>query len=171
MAYRRALAAGGSYRCVGGSVRAVLRVVTLGWAISKVTGRSMGVLVVHQGPVHLEPLAELCVTGDVRIHIKRTFGLDEVPAALAHVGEGRALGKVVVIPCYRETKVPARGGVTRPLSRRGGARAGRGRSERFRVLRPSPIRLRCSQPAARADPGSGPMSGWMHSAGGNGKSR
>ncbi|MGZ5299372.1 MAG: zinc-binding dehydrogenase [Actinomycetota bacterium] len=28
----------------------------------------------------------------------RTFGLDEVPEALAHVGEGRALGKVVVVP-------------------------------------------------------------------------
>ena len=31
------------------------------------------------------------------IHIDRTFALDEVPAALAHVGEGRALGKVVVV--------------------------------------------------------------------------
>lgn len=30
--------------------------------------------------------------------IDRTFTLDEVPAALAHVGEGRALGKVVVTP-------------------------------------------------------------------------
>jgi NADPH:quinone reductase-like Zn-dependent oxidoreductase len=34
----------------------------------------------------------------VDIHIDRTFALDEVPAALAHVGEGRALGKVVVTP-------------------------------------------------------------------------
>jgi NADPH:quinone reductase-like Zn-dependent oxidoreductase len=97
-AYRRALAPGGTYRCVGGSVRAVLRVVTLGWAVSKVTGRSMGVLLVNEGPAHFEPLAELCVTGDVKIHIDRTFGLDEVPDALAHVGQGRALGKVVVIP-------------------------------------------------------------------------
>jgi NADPH:quinone reductase-like Zn-dependent oxidoreductase len=36
------------------------------------------------------------VEGEIEIHIDRTFGLDEVPAALAHVGEGRALGKVVV---------------------------------------------------------------------------
>jgi NADPH:quinone reductase-like Zn-dependent oxidoreductase len=34
----------------------------------------------------------------VSIHIERTFGLDEVPQALAHVGEGRALGKVVITP-------------------------------------------------------------------------
>jgi hypothetical protein len=32
----------------------------------------------------------------VTIHIDRTFGLDEVPAALARVGQGRALGKVVI---------------------------------------------------------------------------
>ena len=34
--------------------------------------------------------------GDIRISIDRTFELAEVPEALAHVGEGRALGKVVV---------------------------------------------------------------------------
>ena len=31
-AYRRALAPGGTYRCAGGSVRALLRVLTVGWA-------------------------------------------------------------------------------------------------------------------------------------------
>jgi NADPH:quinone reductase-like Zn-dependent oxidoreductase len=41
-------------------------------------------------------LADLCVAGEIAIHIDRTFGLDDVPAALTHVGEGRALGKVVV---------------------------------------------------------------------------
>ena len=49
-----------------------------------------------QGPAHFEPLAARCAAGEVGIHIDRTFALDEVPAALAHVGEGRALGKVVV---------------------------------------------------------------------------
>jgi hypothetical protein len=32
----------------------------------------------------------------VGIHVDRSFGLEEVPQALAYVGEGRALGKVVV---------------------------------------------------------------------------
>ena len=95
-AYRRALAPGGTYRCVGGSVRSLLRVLTVGWLAGRVTGRSIGLLVVKEGPAHFEPLADLCVAGKVRIHIDRTFTLDEVPAALAHVGEGRALGKVVV---------------------------------------------------------------------------
>jgi NADPH:quinone reductase-like Zn-dependent oxidoreductase len=95
-AYRRALAPGGVYRCVGGSVRALLRVLTVGPVAGRVTGRSIGVLIVKGGPSHFGPLADLCVTGDVRIYLDRSFTLDEVPAALAHVGEGRALGKVVV---------------------------------------------------------------------------
>ncbi len=77
-------------------MRALLRVLTIGWIAGRLTGRRMGVLAVRQGPSHFEPLAELCVAGDVSIHIDRTFGLDDVPEALAHVGEGRALGKVVV---------------------------------------------------------------------------
>jgi NADPH:quinone reductase-like Zn-dependent oxidoreductase len=96
-AYRRSLAPGGRYRCVGGSVRALLRVLTVGSVLGRITGRSIGVLVVKQGPAHFEPLADLCVTGDVKIHIDRAFALDEVPAAIARVGQGRALGKVVVV--------------------------------------------------------------------------
>ena len=95
-AYRRALAPGGRYRCVGGSVSALLRVVTIGAILGRLTGRSLGLLMVKPGPTHFAPLAELCLSGDVRIHIDRRFGLDEVPQALARVGEGRALGKVVV---------------------------------------------------------------------------
>lgn len=97
-AYRRALARGGRYRCVGGSVPTLLRVLTVGALVGRATGRSLGVLVVKEGPDHFGPLADLCASGDVRINIDRTFGLHEVPAALAHVGEGRALGKVIVVP-------------------------------------------------------------------------
>jgi NADPH:quinone reductase-like Zn-dependent oxidoreductase len=95
-AYRRALARGGRYYCVGGSVPTLLRVVTIGSIAGRLTGRRLGLLVVKQGPTHFEPLADLCVSGQVGIHIDRTLGLDEVPNALRHVGEGRALGKVVV---------------------------------------------------------------------------
>jgi NADPH:quinone reductase-like Zn-dependent oxidoreductase len=95
-AYRRALAPGGTYRCVGGSVPALLRVLTVGQVVGRLTRRRIGVLAVKQGPAHFEPLAALCVAGEVRIHIDQAFALDDVAAALAHVGEGRALGKVVV---------------------------------------------------------------------------
>jgi NADPH:quinone reductase-like Zn-dependent oxidoreductase len=95
-AYRRALAPGGRYRCVGGSVRALLRVMTIGSLAGRLTRRRLGVLAVREGPAYFAPVAELCAAGDLNVHIDRTFSLDEVPAALAHVGEGRALGKVVV---------------------------------------------------------------------------
>jgi NADPH:quinone reductase-like Zn-dependent oxidoreductase len=97
-AYRRALAPGGRYRCVGGSVRALLRVLTIGATAGVVTGRRLGVLVVKPGPDHFQPLTDLCVAGQVGIHIDRTCTLDEVPEGLAQVGEGRALGKIVVTP-------------------------------------------------------------------------
>ena len=95
-AYRRALARGGRYRCVGGPVRTLLRVVTVGSVVARLTGRRMGMLVVRDGPAHFEPMAEKCASGDVDIHIDRLFELADVPEALAHVGEGRALGKVVI---------------------------------------------------------------------------
>jgi NADPH:quinone reductase-like Zn-dependent oxidoreductase len=95
-AYRRALAPGGRYRCVGGTGRALLRILTVGALAGLVTGRSLGVLAVREGPEHFAPLAARCASGEVSIRIDRTFGLDEVPAAMAYVGEGRALGKVVV---------------------------------------------------------------------------
>ena len=96
-AYRRALAPGGVYRCVGGSVRSLLRILTVGWLAGRLTGRSLGVLIVNEGPEHFAPLAELCATGEVEVHIDRTYPLEQTAAALAHVGEGRALGKVVVL--------------------------------------------------------------------------
>jgi len=95
-AYRRALARGGRYRCAGGTVRALLRVLTVGAVAARVTGRRMGVLVVRQGPASFTRLADLCVAGEVTIHVDRTYALDDVAEALASVGEGRALGKVVV---------------------------------------------------------------------------
>jgi NADPH:quinone reductase-like Zn-dependent oxidoreductase len=94
--YRRALVRGGRYRCVGGSVPALLRVLTIGWLAGRLTGRRLGVLAVREGPAAFGPLADRCMAGDVDVHIDRTFGLQDVAQALTHVGEGRALGKVVV---------------------------------------------------------------------------
>jgi NADPH:quinone reductase-like Zn-dependent oxidoreductase len=95
-AYRRAVPRGGRFYCVGGTSRALLRVLAAGFVVGSLTGRRLRVLVVKPGPASFEPLAEMCLSGDVQIHIDRTFTLDEVPEALAHLGEGRALGKVVV---------------------------------------------------------------------------
>ena len=78
------------------SVPTLFRVVTVGAIAGRRTARRIGILAVSEGPSHFEPLAALCVGGHVGIHIDRTFALEEVPEALRYVGEGRALGKVVV---------------------------------------------------------------------------
>jgi NADPH:quinone reductase-like Zn-dependent oxidoreductase len=95
-ACRRALAPGGRYWCVGGPVRTLLAIMTVGSVIGRLSGRRLGVLVVPQGPRYFTPLTDLVLAGDIAIHIDRTFRLEEVPEALRYVGEGRALGKVVV---------------------------------------------------------------------------
>ena len=96
-AYRRALARHGRYLCVGGSAGTMLRVLSAGALLGVASGRSIRVLAVKQGPDHFRPLGDLCANGSVKIHVDRTFELDQVPAALAFVGEGLALGKVVVL--------------------------------------------------------------------------
>ncbi|MET8650888.1 NAD(P)-dependent alcohol dehydrogenase [Nocardia aurea] len=95
-ACRRALVRGGRYRCVGGTTRALLRIATVGALAGMVTGRRMGVLAVELGPSHFTPLAEQHSAGRLDIHIDRRFALDDAPRALSYVGEGHALGKVVV---------------------------------------------------------------------------
>jgi NADPH:quinone reductase-like Zn-dependent oxidoreductase len=97
-AYRRALAPGGRYWMVGGTGRTILRVLTLGTLVGALSGRRIGVMAVRQGPEHFGALAQRVVDGDVSVRIDRVFPLEEVPAALTHHGEGRALGKVVIVP-------------------------------------------------------------------------
>jgi NADPH:quinone reductase-like Zn-dependent oxidoreductase len=96
LACRRALAPDGRYWCVGGPVRTLVTIATIGSIIGRLTRRRLGLLVVHQGPTYFGPLADLCIAGDVGIHIDRMFGLDEAAEALRYVGEGLARGKVVV---------------------------------------------------------------------------
>jgi NADPH:quinone reductase-like Zn-dependent oxidoreductase len=94
-AYRRALAPGGRYLCVGGPVPAILGVLFLGPLLGS-GGRKIRVLAVKLGVKHLAPMIELCTTGQITTYIDRRFALAEVPEALRYVGEGHAKGKVVI---------------------------------------------------------------------------
>ena len=94
----RALAPGGRYLAVGGNVRTLLRLLLVGSAAARLTGRRMGILAVRTGPTAFEPLTRRCTAGEIDIHIDRTFTLAETADALAYVGAGRALGKVIVEP-------------------------------------------------------------------------
>ncbi|MGV9713322.1 zinc-binding dehydrogenase [Gordonia sp. NPDC003424] len=97
-AYRRSLNRGGRYHCVGGTVPTLLRVLTAGVIVGAVTGRRLGVLAVREGPAHFTPVTDLCLAGEIATQVDRTYPLEETADALACVGAGQALGKVVVTP-------------------------------------------------------------------------
>ena len=96
--YRRALAPGGRYRCVGGpgphGAERPRRRCGRGPAQRSPDRRPRG----ETRPGALRPARR--AVRDRRGHHPRRphLPLEEVPEALAHVGEGRALGKVVVVP-------------------------------------------------------------------------
>jgi NADPH:quinone reductase-like Zn-dependent oxidoreductase len=95
-AYRRALAPGGRYLMVGGSVSTLLRVLVGGPLTGRAGGRKIGVLAVRLGVQGVAPMVELCQAGKITTVIDRRFTLDEVPDALRYLGGGHAKGKVVV---------------------------------------------------------------------------
>lgn len=94
-AIRRAVAPGGRYRVVGGHTRSLLSAATLGRLLS-IGQRSLGVLLVRPNRDDLARLGEMAASGELRTTIDRTYELEDLPEAMARLGEGRALGKLVV---------------------------------------------------------------------------
>lgn len=100
MAVRRALAPGGVYVTLGGTTWPIIRGLTFGPLISLFSDRWSG-LMLWWKPFHAPDVArvtELIAAGKVRPVIDRTFPLDEIVAALKHVNDGHARGKVIVKP-------------------------------------------------------------------------
>ena len=95
-AYRRALALRGRAMVVGGTTRVLLRMLTIGALTGLLTGTRLGMLAVRTGPTRFEPLAARCGAGEIEVPIDSEYPLAQTAEAIAHHGEGRALGKVVV---------------------------------------------------------------------------
>jgi NADPH:quinone reductase-like Zn-dependent oxidoreductase len=94
--YRRALAPGGTALVVGGRMRSIVGMLTVGSAVSALTDRRLGVLMVKPGVEPLEGLAARVAAGEVRVHVDEVVPLERTAAALARIGAGETLGKVVV---------------------------------------------------------------------------
>ena len=94
--YRRALAPGGRYLYVGGSVSTLLQVLIVGPLIGRTAGKKARLLLVQPNPRDLAAVAELCQAGTIVPVIDRRFSLGEVPDALRYLGEGHAHGKLVI---------------------------------------------------------------------------
>lgn len=94
-AIRRAVAPGGRYAVVGGTTRSLLSAATIGRLLST-GGRRIGVLMVRPNKEDLVRVANMVASGALLTTIERTYPLDGVPNALRHLGDGRALGKLVI---------------------------------------------------------------------------
>jgi NADPH:quinone reductase-like Zn-dependent oxidoreductase len=97
---RRALRPNGSYVTLGGTTASILASMVLGPLASVGRDRRMGLLLWWK-PFNADDVAtvtRLIADGKVRPVIERTFTLDEAVDALRHVDDGRARGKVVIVP-------------------------------------------------------------------------
>ena len=100
LAVRRALKPNGVYITLGGTSWPIVRGLIVGPLISLFGSRWSG-LMLWWKPFHgpdVERIEELIAAGKVKPVIDRSFSLDEVAAALRHVDDGHARGKVLVTP-------------------------------------------------------------------------
>lgn len=96
--YRRALTPTGRLAVVGGTTPTILAVASLGAMTSKPDGQQLG-LVLHRPDVgQLTELGALIAAGEIVPAIDRVYPLAEAGEAFRRIGEGRALGKLVVVP-------------------------------------------------------------------------
>ena len=94
--YKRALSDTGICVLVGGATSTLLQVLLIGTAMSRSGGKNLGMVMAYPGPTELVALARLLDDKTVVPVVDRCYGLDEVPAALRYLEEGRAKGKVVI---------------------------------------------------------------------------
>jgi len=78
-------------RWLGGFDRQIRAMLLSPWVSQKV-----GILGASENSADLSVLAELVESGEITPAIDRTYALDETPAAIRHLMEGRAQGKVVI---------------------------------------------------------------------------
>lgn len=94
--FRRVLRPDGSYVMLGGTLLRLLQAAMLGGVLTKLTDRSMRVMVANPSRADLTRLADMVVAGEITTMIDRRYLLDEVPEALQYLGDGHAKGKLVV---------------------------------------------------------------------------
>ena len=92
----RSLAPGGLYLAAGGSLRPFCQSLFLGPLISKLSSKRVGFLMAHTDTENLEYSLQRMESGTLAPVIDRGYPLNELPEAVRRVGEGRALGKIII---------------------------------------------------------------------------
>jgi NADPH:quinone reductase-like Zn-dependent oxidoreductase len=97
--WRRMLEPEGRFVLIARTIGGFFRAAVMGGLISLVEGRRMGTFSWHPNRRgDLDTLGDLMGKGRLEPIIDRRFTLDEAPAAIRHLAEGKARGKVLVIP-------------------------------------------------------------------------
>lgn len=98
--WRRALKPGGVYLAMGGSGAWLLSLLLWRPVLRLMTNKTLGLMLHWKpfAPSDMEELLELVRSGAVTPRIDRRFSLEDVADALRWVDEGRARGKVLVLP-------------------------------------------------------------------------
>lgn len=93
--YRRALNPGGHYIMLGGKLSSILQIAFFGPVIAKMDNKNIGILVHHPNK-DIHALLELIETGKLKPVIDRCYKLHQSPKAMRYIGEGKAMGKLVI---------------------------------------------------------------------------
>ena len=96
--YRRALSPRGRFVMVGGKTSTILTVALVGAMTSKPEAQQMGLLLHKPDGGQLAELGALVAAGTIVPAVERVYPLEETREAFRRIGEGRALGKLVVAP-------------------------------------------------------------------------
>lgn len=95
--YQRVLEPKGRYFMVGGSVATMFQLLVLGPWFRRTTSKKLGLLAVPPRVEDMVSMTELMEAGQVVPVIDKRYSLSQVPEALRYLGEGRAIGKVVIL--------------------------------------------------------------------------
>jgi NADPH:quinone reductase-like Zn-dependent oxidoreductase len=97
---RRALRKGGVYQTLGGTMRRIGASLTVGPVVSLATGRRMGLMLAWKPfePASIDALAKLHSEGRLRAPIDSRHPLEHAAEAIRRVDDGKAMGKVLIIP-------------------------------------------------------------------------
>jgi len=93
--YKKVLAPNGMYRMIGGPTPLIFQSVFLAPFLTIFNKKKMGILA-QETNKDLAYLAELVETGKLNPIIDKVFPLEQTADALQYLGEGKALGKVVI---------------------------------------------------------------------------
>jgi len=94
--YRRVLSPRGRYVAAGGPTGHIMQIVFVGGLISLFGSRKIGLLLLKANH-DLHRLTEFIESGKVTPVIDKTFTLTEASDAMRYFGEGRKMGKVVIV--------------------------------------------------------------------------